>query len=60
MLRYAISMPDVSTQQKIAEQLDAFAAVVAALDEEIAARREQFAGWLERLMKFDAREVAVA
>lgn len=60
MLRYAISMPDVSTQQKIAAQLDAFAAVVAALDEEIAARREQFAGWLERLMTFDAREVAVA
>ena len=60
MLRYAISMPDVSTQQKIAEQLDAFAAVVAAQDEEVAARREQFAGWLERLMTFDAREVAVA
>ena len=60
MLRYAISMPDVSTQQKIAEQLDAFAAVVAAQDEEVAARREQFAGWLEKLMKFDAREVAVA
>lgn len=34
------------------------AAVVAALDEEIAARREQFAGWLEKLMKFDTKEVA--
>ena len=55
-----IPIPSVAVQKKIATQLDAFAAVVAALDEEIAARREQFAGWLERLMKFDAREVAVA
>ena len=55
-----IPIPSVAVQKKIAAQLDAFAAVVAALDEEVAARREQFAGWLERLMKFDAREVAVA
>lgn len=55
-----IPIPSVAVQKKIAAQLDAFAAVVAALDEEIAARREQFAGWLEKLMKFDAREVAVA
>ena len=48
----------LSVQKKIAAQLDAFAAVVAALDEEIAARREQFAGWLEKLMKFETKEVA--
>lgn len=55
-----IPIPTVSVQKKIAAQLDAFAAVVAALDEEIAARREQFAGWLEKLMKFEMKEVAVA
>lgn len=55
-----IPIPSVAVQKKIAAQLDAFAAVVAAQDEEVAARREQFAGWLEKLMKFDAREVAVA
>ena len=58
--QFPIPLPSLSVQKKIAAQLDAFAAVVAALDEEIAARREQFAGWLERLMTFDAREVAVA
>ena len=58
--QFPIPLPSLSVQKKIAAQLDAFAAVVAALDEEIAARREQFAGWLEKLMKFDAREVAVA
>ena len=58
--QFPIPLPSLSVQKKIAAQLDAFAAVVAALDEEVAARREQFAGWLERLMKFDAREVAVA
>ena len=55
---YSIPMIDFKGQKKIAAQLDAFAAVVAALDEEIAARREQFAGWLEKLMKFDMKEVA--
>ena len=58
--QFPIPLPSLSVQKKIAAQLDAFAAVVAALDEEIAARRGQFAGWLERLMTFDAREVAVA
>ena len=58
--RQFVPIPAFAVQKKIAAQLDAFAAVVAALDEEIAARREQFAGWLEKLMKFDAREVAVA
>ena len=58
LLEQRIPIPTVAIQKKIAAQLDAFAAVVAALDEEIAARREQFAGWLEKLMKFDAKEVA--
>lgn len=58
--RQFVPIPTFVVQKKIAEQLDAFAAVVAALDEEVAARREQFAGWLEKLMKFDAKEVAVA
>lgn len=53
-----IPLPEKSVQDKIASGLDAMRAVVAALDEEIAARREQFAGWLEKLMKFDAKEVA--
>ena len=49
-------LPSLSEQKKIVAKLDAFSAVVTALDEEIAARREQFAGWLEKLMEF--REAA--
>lgn len=53
-----IPLPEKSVQDKIASGLDAMRAVVAALDEEIAARREQFAGWLEKLMTFKMKEVA--
>lgn len=56
--QFPIPLPSLSVQKKIAAQLDAFAAVVAALDEEIAARREQFTGWLEKLMTFKMKEVA--
>ena len=49
---YGIFLPSLSEQKKIVAKLDAFMSVVSALDEEIAARREQFAGWLEKLMKF--------
>ena len=49
-------MPPRNVQDEIIKSLDAFSAVVTALDEEIAARREQFAGWLGKLMEF--REAA--
>lgn len=49
---YEITMPPRNVQDEVIKSLDAFLAVVIALDEEIAARREQFAGWLEKLMKF--------
>ena len=49
---YGIVLPSLSEQKKIVAKLDAFMSVVSALDEEIAARREQFAGWLEKLMEF--------
>lgn len=47
-----ILLPPRPIQDEIVKMLDAFSAVVSALDEEIAARREQFAGWLEKLMAF--------
>ena len=56
ILQTEIVLPPLSEQKKIVAKLDAFSAVVTALDEEIAARREQFAGWLEKLMEF--REAA--
>ena len=56
ILQTEIVLPPLSEQTKIVAKLDAFSAVVTALDEEIAARREQFAGWLEKLMEF--REAA--
>ena len=49
-------LPPLAEQKQISAKLDAFMSVVTALDEEIAARREQFAGWLEKLMEF--REAA--
>ncbi len=52
ILQTELFVPPLAEQKKISAQLDAFSAVVSALDEEIAARREQFAGWLEKLMKF--------
>ena len=55
-----IPLPPRPVQDEIVKALDAMDAVVKALEEERAARQEQFAGWLEKLMKFDAREVAVA
>ena len=51
-----ICVPEIEEQRRIAKTLDSFASILVALDEEIAARREQFAGWLEKLMEF--REVA--
>ena len=56
ILQTEIVLPPLSEQKKIVAKLDAFSAVVTALDEEIAARREQFAGWMEKLMEF--REAA--
>lgn len=53
---YEIIMPPRNVQDEVIKSLDAFSAVVTALDEEIATRREQFAGWLEKLMEF--REAA--
>ena len=52
ILQTELVVPPLAEQKKISAQLDAFSAVVSALDEEIAARREQFAGWLEKLMEF--------
>lgn len=56
ILQTEIVLPPLSEQKKISKRLDAFASILVALDEEIAARREQFAGWLEKLMEF--REAA--
>ena len=53
---YLIPMRLIADQEKIVMRLDKFEDVLRALDEEIAARREQFAGWLEKLMEF--REAA--
>ena len=53
---YLIPMRLIADQEKIVTRLDKFEDVLIALDEEIAARREQFAGWLEKLMEF--REAA--
>ena len=47
-----ICVPEIEEQRRIAKTLDSFASILIALDEEIAARREQFAGWLEKLMEF--------
>lgn len=49
---YLIPMRPIADQEKIVTRLDKFEDVLTALDEEIAARREQFAGWLEKLMEF--------
>ena len=56
MKKIELLLPPLAEQKQISAKLDAFMSVVTALDEEIAARREQFAGWLEKLM--EVREAA--